>query len=229
MKGMFYSVGVGPGDPELLTVKAVRVLEQCQVIAAPKTRSGQMLALEIAKGAANLAGKEILPLCFAMEGSPEQQKAAHQEAFLQICARLDAGLNVAMPNLGDVSIYATAGYLTELLQQAGYATRMIPGVPSFCAVAAALNTSLTEMDEPVHILPGGDDTLEEELGLKGTKILMKAGRRFEKVRATLQKNGLEASAAMVENCGLPGQQVYQSLEDCKTAPGYFATIIVKSK
>lgn len=83
-----------------------------------------------------------------------------------------------MLNLGDVSIYATAAYLADILAADGYETRMVPGVTSFCAVAARLNTSLTGIDTPLHIVPGGCGALEECLAQPGAKVLMKSGRQL---------------------------------------------------
>ena len=116
-KGRFYGVSVGPGDPELLTLKAVRCLERCPVLAAPQTASGRMLALDIARGAADLRGKTILPLHFVMSREEEALRASHQEAAEKVRACLDAGQDVAMLNLGDVSVYATYGYLEEILKE----------------------------------------------------------------------------------------------------------------
>ena len=111
--GTFYGVSVGPGDPELMTLQAVRRLENCPVIAAPQTPKGGMLALDIAKGAVDLSDKTILPLRFAMSLDPAVQKAAHIEAARAVKEYLDAGQDVAMLNLGDVSVYATFGYLQD--------------------------------------------------------------------------------------------------------------------
>lgn len=227
-RGTFYGVGVGPGDPELLTLKAVRVLEACPVIAAPKTKRGEMLALTIAAGAADLEGKEILPLYFSMDRDKGVQRAAHQAAAQAVREKLDLGLDVAMLNLGDVSIYATWSYLMEMLQGQGYETVMIPGVPSFCAVAARLGISLTEMNAPVHIAPGSG-ALEEVLELPGTKILMKSGRQLPEVLETLRGRGQLEHTMLVENCGLPGETVCRDLtrENPAEETGYFATVIVK--
>ena len=104
--GTFYGVSVGPGDPELMTLQAVRRLENCPVIAAPQTPKGGMLALDIAKGAVDLSGKTILPLRFAMSLDPAVQKAAHIEAARAVKEYLDAGQDVAMLNLGDLSVRA---------------------------------------------------------------------------------------------------------------------------
>ena len=153
-KGIFYGVGVGPGDPELLTVKALRTLERCPVIAAPQTKSGEMLALDIVRRAAALEGKTILPLFFTMARDKSQQRAAHETAADAIAAHLTAGRDVAMLNLGDVSIYATFGYIMDILRERGYEAVMIPGVPSFCAAAARLGLSLVSGETPLHIVPG---------------------------------------------------------------------------
>lgn len=224
-RGTFYAVGVGPGDPELITAKAVRILSACPVVAAPITKSGQMLALEIAAQAADLSGKRILPLRFTMERKEAVRRSAHQQAAEQIAAELDQGRDVAMLNLGDVSIYATASYMVELLGQRGYETVMVPGVPSFCAVAAELGISLTDMDAPLHIVPAGGGPLEETLELPGTKVLMKSGKRIAQVVKVLQDRALPA--AMVQDCGLPGQRVYEDLETIPEDVGYFATFVVK--
>lgn len=225
-KGTLHGVSVGPGDPELLTLKAVRCLERCPVLAAPQTASGRMLALDIARGAADLRGKTILPLHFVMSRDSEVLKASHAAAADAVRAHLDAGRDVALLNLGDVSIYATYGYLEEILKEQGYETHRIAGVPSFCAAAARLGRSLTEMDLPVHIVPAGGFPLEEALDLPGTKVLMKSGRALPQVLEALESRGLLESSAMVQNCGLPGEQAAESLKDAPQSGSYFTTLLV---
>lgn len=227
-QGVFYGVGVGPGDPELMTLKAVRVLERCPVIAAPQTKNGEMLALRIASGAADLTGKTVVPLSFSMDRDPAVRQESHEAAARIVRSWLDQGQDVAMPNLGDVSIYATCAYLMELLKTWGYETVMVPGVTSFCASAARLGVSLTEMDQGLHILPGSADT-ESALDLPGTKVLMKSGRQLPAVLEALDRRGLLESSMLVENCGLPGEAVYPDLSRQAPPPetGYFATLIVR--
>lgn len=224
-KGIFYGVSVGPGDPELMTLKAVRVLQKTSVIAAPQTKSGAMLALDIAGQTVDLSGKTIVPLYFTMERDKNKRQAAHQSAAETVRHYLDEGQDVAMVNIGDVSIYATYSYLMEILQQAGYETRMIAGVPSFCAVAARLGISLTDPKQPVHIVPG-DVAESQVLTLDGTKILMKSGKQLPRVLEELRKTGQLEHAVMVCNCGLPEERVYTDLTT-QTENGYFATIVVK--
>ena len=230
LKGTFYGVSVGPGDPELMTLQAVRLIRQCPVLAAPQTSSGQMLALDIArKGLGEeLAGKTILPLHFAMSRDPAVLAASHEKAAAAVRQYLDAGQDVAMLNLGDVSIYATFGYLQEILQAQGCATAMAAGVPSFCAAAARLNVPLTGgMDTPLTIAPGG--WADRVLEAPGTKVLMKTGRQLPALLDTLRQAGKLQAGALVCNCGLPDEQVYPDLSRSQpdVPAGYFATVLVK--
>ena len=230
LTGTFYGVSVGPGDPELLTFQAVRLIRQCPVLAAPQTVSGQMLALDIARRAlgAELDGKTILPLHFAMSRDPAVLQASHEAAADAVQAHLDAGTDVAMLNLGDVSIYATFGYVQELLQARGYATAMAAGVPSFCAAAARLNRPLISgMDTPLTIAPGS--WADRVLDLPGSKVLMKSGRQLPALLETLDAHGALNKSALVCNCGLPDEAVYPDLSAARPADaaGYFATVLVK--
>ena len=224
-RGIFYAVGVGPGDPELMTRKACAVLERCRVIAAPQTASGQMLALSIARQAVELSKKTILPLTFTMQRDEAAREASYRAAAQKIEESLSHGEDVAMVNLGDVSIYATAYYVLHFIRVDGYEVEMVPGVASFSAVAARLNESLTEMDRPLHILPGHCD-LDEALSLPGTKVLMKSGRGIHEAVQALERRGLIDRAALVADCGLPTEQVYTDLRELPDGLSYFATIIV---
>ena len=222
MTGTFYGVSVGPGDPELLTLQAVRLLRQCPVLAAPQTASGQMLALDIARRAlgVELDGKTILPLQFAMSRDAAVLRASHRAAADAVLPYLDAGQDVAMLNLGDVSIYATFGYLQEILQAQGYATAMAAGVPSFCAAAARLNQPLT------------GSRADEVLDAPGTKVLMKTGRQLPALLDTLDAHGALSRSALVCSCGLPDETIFPDLSTARppqdgSKAGYFATVLVK--
>lgn len=219
LKGTFYGVSVGPGDPELMTLQAVRLIRQCPVLALDIARSALGKALD---------GKTIVPLYFAMSRDPAVLAASHEKAAAAVRQYLDAGQDVAMLNIGDVSIYATFGYLQEILQAGGYATAMAAGVPSFCAAAARLNVPLTGgMDTPLTIAPGG--WTDRVLEMPGTKVLMKAGRQLPVLLDTLQQADKLKKSALVCNCGLPDERVYPhlSLERPQEQAGYFATVLVK--
>ena len=223
-QGVFYAVSVGPGDPEMLTRQACRVLEACDVIAAPRVKSGRMLALDIAGGAVDMRGKTILPLDFTMERSEAVREESYRTAAGAIEAELAAGRDVAMVNLGDVSVYATAYYILERVRSDGFEVVMCPGVTSFCAVAARLGRSLTRMEEPLHILPGSMD-MDSALTLEGTKVLMKSGRAIHETVDALERHGLAARAGMVADCGLETEQVYTDLRQLPEEISYFATIV----
>ena len=228
-KGILYGVGVGPGDPELLTLKAVRLLQSCPVIAAPQTKSGETLALDIVRQAVSLDGKTILPLYFSMARDKALTRAAHEKAVDAIQVHLDAGQDVAMLNLGDVSIYATWGYIMDIVRARGYEAVMAPGIPSFCAAASRLGTTLVSWGSPLHVIPVGWEPLEPQLEQPGGKVLMKAGHNFPQIVAALRKTGQLDRAALVENCGLPNEHVCAGLSQCPENVGYFATVIVKEK
>ena len=209
--GTFYAVSVGPGDPELLTLQAVRTLERCAVIAAPQTASGHMLALDIARAAVDLRGKKILPLAFSMSTDAGTREACWRAAADAVEAALDAGDDVALVNLGDVSLYATAYYILDLIRADGYVAVMLPGVTSICAV---------------HILPASAD-VADALRLPGTKVLMKSGRAIREAVDAIAQAGLLDRAALVADCGLPTEQVCEDLRQLPEQLSYFATILVR--
>lgn len=228
-KGICYGVGVGPGDPELITLKAVRVLERCPIIAAPQTKSGEMLALDIVRGAVSLKDKTIVPLHFTMSRDKAVLRAAHEAAADAIQEYLDRGKDVAMPNLGDVSIYATWGYVMDVLKIRGYETAMIPGVPSFCAAAARLNATLVSWGSPLHVIPVGKGDLAPQLAQPGGKVLMKAGHNFPRIVEALGETGQTGRAALVEDCGLPTERIWEDWAHIPEDVGYFATVIVREE
>ncbi len=226
-KGVLYGVGVGPGDPGLMTLKAIETINKCPVVAAPRTRGGGMVALDIAKGAMDLNGKIVLPLDFAMHRDAGVRAASHRVAADALRAHLDKGESVAMLNLGDITIYASFRYIADILGAEGYAIEMIPGVPSFCAAAATLGTSLTDMELPIRIIPDGNG-FPESLHERGTTVWMKSGSNLPALLRRLDEAGLGEKAMLVQNCGMPNQRVYPSLADAEIDNGYFTLVIVKN-
>lgn len=224
MKGILYGVGVGPGDPELLTVKAVKTLQKVQWIAVPDT-GGEKSALSIA--APYIEGKPQIFCPMPMTRDKEALRKAHEESALLITEKLDIGEDVAFITLGDPSVYSTYMYLHRLIREAGFDAQMVPGIPSFCAAAAALNISLCDGGEPLHILPASYEGTEELLQLEGNKVLMKSGRSLGKVKKNLQKMGLQGRVQMAECCSMENERLYESFNEIPDESSYFSILIVK--
>ena len=225
--GTLYGVSIGPGDPQLLTLKAVETIRRCPILAAPKTHGPHPnLALDIVRQVVDLSDKELLPLPFTMSRDPAQRAERHQKLIEVLTVPLTQGQDVALINLGDISIFSTFGYIMKGILAKGYPVEIVPGVPSFCAVAAVLKQSLTTIDQPLQIIPAGYDCLEEALELPGTKVLMKPGSSLPQVKELLTGKGLIQRASMVKNCGLPDEEICPHLEDDGGNPSYFTTILI---
>ena len=225
MDGKLYGVGVGPGDPELLTLKAVNTIAKCPVIAAPDTGGRDQLALQIA--AAHLEGKEILLCDLPMTRDPQILADRREKAAGELCRRLGQGRDVAFLTLGDPSIYATYSYLHRLVARQGFQVEIIPGIPSFCAAAAALGEPLCENEQPLHILPGSCANLEEHLGAPGPKVLMKLGKRRGEALRLLERLGQLPRTALVERCTLPGERIDRHPGSDDEGDGYFSVLMVR--
>lgn len=224
-RGTLYGVSVGPGDPELMTLKAVGRIARCPVLAVPRTAGNKTLALDIAARAVDVSGKEIVYLDFAMTRDPDTLAAIHRGLAGQIAEYLDAGQDVAMLSLGDASLYSSYSYLCQILLDSGYTAETIPGVTSFCACAAALNRSLTEMDFPLFILPASAPNLPALLSQPGGKVIMKSGKSLRAVKALLREQGLSDKAALVTDCGLPTERAFPDI-DAADGTGYFTTVLI---
>lgn len=225
MEGTLYGVGIGPGDPELMTLKAVRLIRENQVIALPGKEPVETVAYRIAVQAVpELADKELVPVDMPMTKDPQALEKSHREGAEKIQAYLSQGKNVVFLTLGDPTVYSTYLYVHKRLLQEGGRAEIISGITSFCAVAARLNTGLVEKAQELHVIPASYQ-IEEALKLSGTKVLMKAGRQMAKVKDILREQGLEA--VMIENCGMENEKIYHSLEEIPEEAGYYSLIIVK--
>lgn len=221
--GTLYGISTGPGDPALLTVKAAELLRQCRVIAAPQKPGTESLALRIAGGAADLTGKEILPLHLPMTRDAAARTEAVRTAAEQLCAVLRTE-DAAFLCLGDISLYATYSPVAEAVRAAGYPTVQVPGVTSFCAAAARTGVPLAAGDTPVQLLPFGCEGFRERLLLPGAAVILKCGSHLPELTALLTELGLAERAYAVENCGLPGERVFPLTDTA--ACGYFTIVYV---
>ena len=224
-KGILYGVGVGPGDPELLTVKARRILSQADVIAVPDKGAGEKTALQIIGDL--VQGKQTLPCSTPMVRDPASLEQAHDRIAADIAALLEEGKTVAYITLGDPSIYSTYLYIHRRVLSMGCTAEIIPGVPSFCAAAARLGLGLCEGSDRLLIVPASHRDVEDCLAVDANLVFMKAGRELGALRQTLDGHGLLPCAAMVENCGMAAERVYPRFADAPEDSGYFSLVVVK--
>ena len=222
--GKLYGVGVGPGDPELLTLKAVRVLREADVVLVPDSVKADKTALHIAS--AYLQNKTVETVTTPMVRDKAVVDAAYTAAADRICALLDQGKQVAFLTLGDPTVYSTYMYIHEKVLARGCDVEVVPGVPSFCAAAARLNLSLCQGSEPLLIVPASHGA-EGLLDVKANKVFMKAGKSILELQSQLRDRGLLDHAAMVENCSMENERVYPRFADLQEASGYFSLVIAK--
>ena len=222
-KGILYGVSVGPGDPELLTLKAIRIIHEADVIAVPESAPGRMTARDIC--GEYLQDKELLVCRTPMTRDAAVLTEAHHRLADLICAVLDQGRTVAYLCLGDVGVYSTFSYVRDLVEARGYHTEAIPGVTSFCAAAATLGTALCTGSECLTIAPASSAHLDDALNLSGTTVIMKPGRSLDALRGQLAAHGRLGNTRVVCRCGMPDEHVFERLEDCPDEPGYFSIVL----
>lgn len=229
MTGKLYGVGVGPGEPELLTLKAVRMIKECDVVGIPAKEPNACTAYGIARKAVpEIIEKPVLAVPVPMTTDEEVLRRCYDEGAKRLLAELRKGRTVAFLNLGDCTVYGTYMRLHERVLRAGGEAEIVSGVPSFCAVAGALGIALAEGKEQVHVLPGFYG-VEDAWELKGTKVIMKAAGKTEEVKKALirleEEKGEKAYA--VTDCGMDGECIYRDVRELKEGSGYFTTVVVK--
>lgn len=225
MSGKLYGVGVGPGDPKLMTYLAVETIQNCPVIAVPADGKEHAISYKIASGIVkDMDQKECLGLSSPMTKDSNVLNENYQNVSKEIMKKLDEGKDVAYLTLGDSTIYSTYIYIQRIIKESGYEAEIINGVPSFCAVAAKLGDSLADRSEQLHIIPSSYD-IEEALELPGNKILMKAASKLADVKRILQELNMEAQ--MIENCGMEDEKIYHSVEEMPEKAAYYTTLVVK--
>lgn len=227
MTGTLYGVGVGPGDPELLTLKALRLIRESQVIAVPGASVTETVAYKIVKQAyPALDEKELIGLEMPMTKDAKLLKESHDRAAAAVEECLRAGKDVAFLTLGDPTVYSTYLYVHKRVEADGFPVEIISGITSFCAVAARMNMGLVEKSQPLHVIPASYQ-IQDALKLSGTKVLMKAGRKMGEVKRQLLEQPGEV--VMIENCGMEKERCYRGAEEIPEEAGYYSLIIVKEE
>ncbi len=231
--GRLFGVGVGPGDPELVTVKAQRIIGACDVVAYPEKRAGSSIARHaaapwIAAGCEELA--LVYPVTIGDTDHPEGYEGALRDFYdasaRRVAGLLDAGRDVAVLCEGDPFFYGSYMYLHERLAQR-YATEVVPGVTAFCAAAAAAGTPLAKRDDVLVVAPGTlpADVLATHLRAADAAVVMKLGRRFDCVRAAAGSAGLARRGVYVERASREGERV-AALDEVDGDVPYMSLVLV---
>jgi precorrin-2/cobalt-factor-2 C20-methyltransferase len=230
MKGKLYGIGVGPGDPEYMTLKAVRLIKEADVVAYPVKKLGEgSVALDIARGAVEIPDEKIHEVLFTMNPDKAVREKCRAEATEEIKKLLDQGKNIAMLALGDIGIYSTYSYVHKVLIKDGYDVQMVSGIPAFCAGASRANISIVEGDEGFGVVPSikGTDQVKKVLDDFDNLVIMKVGNYVKEVYEILKERGKENNAVVISNVGLEGEYVGPLDPDRKY--GYFTTMVIKNE
>lgn len=223
--GTLYGVGVGPGDHELLTLKAVRVIGDADVVAVPDTGRAGSVVVSIAGEL--LAGKKLVFCPVPMTHDAQALRTAHEQTARRLCALLEEGVSVAYLCLGDVTLYSSFAYVCDLVRECGYDVELVPGVTSFSAAAARLGTSLCQGEERLVVVPAADEHLDEALQAGATTVILKPPRDTRRLRALLKERGLLETTSAVVACGMPNERVIVSLQDEDEDLGYLTVYLVR--
>ena len=231
--GTLYGIGVGPGDPELITLKALKVLQRVpQIFASCSSKNNYSLALNIVRSHLNGAGIESLP--FPMTRDPEILQAAWEKNARRVLEVLGAGADAAFITLGDPLTYSTFGYLLKTMKRLSPEVRIvtIPGITSYSAAAALTQIPLMEGEESFYLVSGamGPAKLREIVDKADNIVMLKTYRHFDEIYRALEEMDLIDRTTLVSRCGLEGETVVQNLRDLRGRPlPYLSMVIIKRK
>ena len=230
MRGTFYGIGVGPGDPELLTVKAIKAIEAADVLIAPKTEKKEgSVALEIARPYLK-DDIEIVYQVFPMVKDFAEDTGAWEENKAEILALLNAGKNVAFLTLGDPMFYSTYIYVFRLLEHEDVDIVTIPGIPAFAAIGSRVGRPIVEGNDILAIIPGTADAqrLEEVMAVASSAVVMKVYHNSAEIIDLLRRNNMTKEAVLVSRVGLDDERIIHDLEaHADEKLNYLSTILTR--
>lgn len=227
MAGKLYGIGIGPGDPGLMTIKAKEILDDVKHIIAPVKNEGEeSTALNIIKEKVDLSDKNIHRIVFLMEGGRQQFEKCGRDAGEQISEILEKGEDAAMISLGDISIYSTYMYLNDHIESKGYETEVVAGVTSFSYAAALAKIPLVQGSESLAVITPHGDMISKAVDHFDNIVIMKSGKSMAAITDVMEKNGiLPENGVVVSRGGMDGQ--YIGPIDEKRDFNYFTTTIIK--
>ncbi|MBI2191563.1 MAG: precorrin-2 C(20)-methyltransferase [Planctomycetes bacterium] len=232
--GKLYGIGVGPGDPDLVTVKGASLLARCRQVFVPKGRAAsQSLALNIARRHVS-ASAQVHELLFPMTTDAAELAGRWAESADRIAEVLQSGEDACFLTLGDPFLYSTYIYLVRAVRERlpGLEIVTVPGITSFSAAAALTEFPVGEGKQPVVIVPTAEDLTEVKRALQGpgTVILMKIGKRLGDILDALEEAGLLDQAVFVAHAGAAEQRIetdLRRLRDAGPEAGYLSIILVR--
>lgn len=228
-KGKFIGIGVGPGDPDLLTVKAVKALNDVDVICAPRSaESKPSLALSIIKPILEDRKSEYKTLepLFPMIEDKKALQNYWDDAAQRIIEKLNAGQDAAFITLGDPSVYSTFSYVFKIIEGLNFETLIIPGITSFTGCAATAKVQLAERDEIIVIVPKVDERLPQIMEYGDTFVIMKTSRHSNLLADIVNKDKRKKEVISVQNCSMKDEKILEGFVEDKK---YLSTTIVKFK
>ncbi|MDE0533164.1 MAG: precorrin-2 C(20)-methyltransferase [Albidovulum sp.] len=225
LNGTLYGVGVGPGDPELMTIRAERLIRNAGVIAYPAPENGESFARSIAATSIQPATVEI-PIRIPIQASRFPVQEIYDAASNRVSAHLLGGDDVVVICQGDPFFYGSFMYLFERLKDR-FRVRVVPGVTSMTACAAAALHPLCARNESLTVLPATleNGVLEERIVADGAFAIVKVGRHLERIRKLLRSLGRESESLFIAHATLSGQFV-SALADAPESAPYFSMILV---
>lgn len=229
MAGTFYGIGVGPGDPELLTVKAANILKKTDVVIAPKTEKKEgSVALNIARPYLSKT-VQICYQVFPMVKDFQNNPAAWEDNKKEIEDFLNAGKSVAFLTLGDPMFYSTYIYVFRLLEKDGVKVETIPGIPAYVAIASKYNQPIVEGDDILSVIPATADLkrIKNALNISNSAVLMKVYHNFDDVKETLKSADMLDNALMVSRLGLENEIKIDLNNSEEVKVNYLSTILTR--
>ena len=228
MNGVLYGVGVGPGDPELITLKSLRLIKSTEVIAYPKLKGSKSFARNIIEEFIDLPKVEIaIEIPMTVNRLPAQR--AYDAAAQKISTHLNMGEIVVFLCEGDPFFYGSFMYMHSRLYKK-YLVEIIPGVSSMTACAAMAKKPLAARNEVLTVLPGplSKEELERRLADNNSSAIMKVGRHIEKIKSVIDRLGLMDSSLYIERASLKEQKVLKLIDAPEVAP-YFSMVLVNKE
>jgi len=232
-KGTLYGIGVGPGDPELVTIKAAYLLQNIKIIFAPfSSKNTYSLALDIISPYIK-RDTQVIKLSFPMTKDENVLEDAWNRNAEIIVSYLNKGEDCAFVTLGDPMTYSTFGYIKKVIEEEypDIAIKIIPGITSYHAAAARAGKILAESEESFVVISGamGAEKLRKAIHCADHIVVLKVYKNFSEIKDALEEMNLIDKAVLVSRCGLEGEEVVEDIRSKDITPSYLSLLIIDNK